>query len=133
MRRVNIFDVETINLGRCVMDRGESAGRFRMLEDRYAGYEVYDSASESIGKVVATFLDETGRREYVEVQVGGMLGRLTGKGASLIPLDLCIVDNIRRTIQVTQPMDRVAEAPPLDPARKMTPGYEEQLRKHYGL
>jgi hypothetical protein len=115
------------------MNRGDSASQFRILEDRYAGYEVHDSASENVGKVAATFLDETGKREYIEVQVGGMLGKVTGKGTSLIPLDLCIVDNIRRTIEVTQPIDRVREAPPLDPTREISPGYEHQLRRHYGL
>jgi PRC-barrel domain len=115
------------------MNRGDSASQFRILEDRYAGYEVHDSASESIGKIVATFVDETGKREYVEVQVGGMLGKVTGKGTSLIPLDLCVIDNIRRTIEVTQPIDRVKEAPPLEHTREISPGYEGLLRKHYGL
>ena len=36
----------------------ERSDRFTAVEDKYAGYEVYDQAGEKIGKVDDLFLDE---------------------------------------------------------------------------
>ena len=45
------------------MEREERSDRFTSIEDRYAGYEVYDQAGEKIGKVDELFVDESDKPE----------------------------------------------------------------------
>jgi hypothetical protein len=48
----------------------ERTDRFTAMEDRFAGYEVYDPAGEKIGKVDDLFVDETDQPEYIGVKMG---------------------------------------------------------------
>jgi len=58
----------------------ERTDRFTAIEDRFAGYEVYDPAGEQIGKVDNLFVDEADRPEYIGVKMG-----LLGTKSTLIP------------------------------------------------
>ena len=49
------------------MEREQRTGRLTALEDRFAGYEVYDQAGEKIGKVDELFVDENDHPEYIGV------------------------------------------------------------------
>jgi sporulation protein YlmC with PRC-barrel domain len=40
------------------MEREERSDRFTAIEDRYAGYEVYDPDGDKIGKVDDLFVDQ---------------------------------------------------------------------------
>ena len=58
----------------------ERSDRFTALEDRFAGYEVYDQAGEKIGKVDDLFVDETDSPEHIGVKMGFL-----GMSSTLIP------------------------------------------------
>ena len=62
------------------MEREERTDRFTAIEDRFAGYEVYDQAGEKIGKVDDLFVDENDNPEYVGVKMGFL-----GMSSTLIP------------------------------------------------
>src|SRR3712207_510702 len=48
----------------------ERSDRFTAIEDRFAGYEVYDQNGEKIGKVDDLFVDESDQPEYIGVKMG---------------------------------------------------------------
>ncbi len=52
------------------MEREERSDRFTAIEDRFAGYEVYDQAGEKIGRVDDLFVDENDQPEYIGVKMG---------------------------------------------------------------
>lgn len=110
----------------------EGPGRLTKLEDAYAGYEVQDSGREKIGTVDAAFVDDDDRREYVAVKTG-VVGLTPGQGTSLIPVEICAVDDTRGAIEVSRPKDTVEKAPPIGDDMAFTPEYLAQLRDHYGL
>jgi hypothetical protein len=49
------------------MQRETRTDRFTALEDRFAGYEVYDQSGLKIGRVDDLFVDEHDQPEYVGV------------------------------------------------------------------
>ena len=61
--------------------------RFTAIEDRFAGYEVYDHSGQKIGKVDDLFVDEQDNPEYVGVKMGFL-----GTSSTLIPMDIVTVD-----------------------------------------
>jgi hypothetical protein len=58
----------------------ERSDRFTAIEDRFAGYTVYDQAGEKIGKVDDLFVDESDQPEYIGVKMGFL-----GTSSTLIP------------------------------------------------
>ena len=61
----------------------ERSDRFSAIEDRYAGYTVYDPDADKIGKVDDLFVDENDQPEYIGVKMG-----LLGTRSTLIPWEL---------------------------------------------
>ena len=57
--------------------REERTDRFSALEDRFAGYELYDPNGEKIGKVDDLFIDESDNPEYIGVKMGFLSTRST--------------------------------------------------------
>jgi hypothetical protein len=114
------------------MDAGRGAGGFRKVGDRYDGYTVVDADGEKIGTVDTTFVDEASQREYVAVR-RGLAGLIPGTGSSIIPMDVCAVDNTSRTIQTSVHQDTVKNSPSLSTSQEMTPEYEGQVRSYYRL
>ena len=110
------------------MDRKERSDRFTELEERYAGYEVYDQAGENIGKVDDLFVNESDQPEYIGVKMGFL-----GMKATLIPMDVCTVDEGRHVIEVSESKDRVKDAPSFDDDEEITPEYENTVRSYFGL
>ena len=102
--------------------------RFTELEEGYAGYEVYDPQGEKIGKVDDLFIDENDRTEYIGVKMGFL-----GTKSTLIPIEAVQIDEKRRFVEVSRPKSDIKEAPAFDDDEKITPEYEEQVRRHYGL
>ncbi|MDQ3964948.1 MAG: PRC-barrel domain-containing protein [Actinomycetota bacterium] len=98
------------------------------LEERYAGYEVYDRDGERIGRVDDLFVDENDRLEYVGVKMGLLETR-----SILIPMDAARVDERWRVIEVSQPKSKVQEGPTFDNADEITPEFEERVRNYYEL
>ncbi|MDP8953236.1 MAG: PRC-barrel domain-containing protein [Actinomycetota bacterium] len=115
------------------MGTGRSGGLFRKLAERYSGYDVYDLDGDKIGSVDATYVNESNQREYIAVS-GGLSGLIPGTtGSNLIPVDLCTVDNNRRSIEVSRQKDAVKNAPSLGGTTDLTPEYEAQVRSYYRL
>ena len=52
------------------MEREGRSDRFTEVENRYAGYTVYDQHYEKIGEVDDLFVDENDQPEYLGVKMG---------------------------------------------------------------
>jgi len=106
----------------------QRSDKFAELEERYSGYEVYDSNGEKIGKVDDLFVDEDDRPECIGVKTGFL-----GTRSTLVPMEAVRVDQGRRIVEVSQPKSRVKEGPAFDEDEEITPEHEERVREHYGL
>ena len=93
---------------------------FIEMEERYAGYEVYDRYDEKIGKVDDLFVDENDQPEYVGVKMGFL-----GTKSTLIPMEAVRVDEEHKHIEVSVEKDRVKEGPAFDDDWEITPPFEE--------
>jgi uncharacterized protein (TIGR02271 family) len=98
------------------------------VEDRYAGYTVYDNAGSKIGKVDDLFLDENDSPEYIGVKMGFL-----GTRSTLIPMELATTDESAGTITVASDKRDGQERPAFDDDREITPEYENEVRSYYGL
>ena len=102
--------------------------RFAELEDRVAGYTVYDANYEKIGKVDDLFVDEDDNPEYIGVKTGFL-----GTKSTLIPVELVRVNDRRGLVEVGADKDMVKDAPGIDDDEEITPEYEDRVWAHYGL
>src|ERR687891_1419662 len=110
------------------MEREHRSDRFTGVEDQYAGYEVYDSNGEKIGKVDDLFVDENDQPENIGVKMGFL-----GTRSTLLPWELTTVDEQGHRIEVSQPKSIVKDGPSFDDDREITPEYENEVRSYYGL
>ena len=102
---------------------------FTAVEDRYAGYAVYDPAGEKIGKVDDLFLDQSDEPEYLGVKMGFL-----GTRSTLIPWDaVSTADDEGRTITVDVDKERAKNGPTFDDDREITPEFEREVYSYYGL
>ena len=106
----------------------ERTDRFTAIEDRFAGYEVYDQAGEKIGKVDDLFVDENDNPEYIGVKMGFL-----GTSSTLIPWQLATVDEAARRLDVATDKETAKNGPAFDDDREITPEYENQVYSYYGL
>jgi uncharacterized protein (TIGR02271 family) len=106
----------------------ERTDRFTAIEDRFAGYTVYDQAGEKIGKVDDLFVDESDQPEYIGVKMGFL-----GTSSTLIPWQLATVDEANGRIEVSVDKDTAKNSPAFDDDREITPEYENQVYSYYGL
>ncbi len=111
------------------MEREQRSDKFTAIEDRYAGYEVYDRNGEKIGKVDDLFVDENDQPEYLGVKMG-FFGL---EGTGLIPWEAARVDQSARRIEVSVDKKTVKNSPAFDDDEDITPEYEERVYSHYGL
>ncbi len=102
--------------------------RFTALEEKYAGYEVYDPNGEKIGKVDDLFVDENDQPEYIGVKMGFL-----GMSSTLIPWEIATVDENDRRIEVSVEKSKAKDGPAFDDDREITPEYENEVRSYYGL
>jgi uncharacterized protein (TIGR02271 family) len=102
--------------------------RFAELEDRFAGYTVYDANRENIGKVDDLFVDEDDNPEYIGVKTGFL-----GTKSTLIPIELVRVNDRRGVVEVGADKDLVKDGPSFDDDEEITPEYEQRVHAHYGL
>src|SRR5215216_4782458 len=77
------------------MEREQRSDRFTAIEDRFAGYTVYDQDYEKIGNVDDLFVDENDQPEYIGVKMG-----LLGMRSTLIPWELVEVRETDSTLIV---------------------------------
>jgi uncharacterized protein (TIGR02271 family) len=107
----------------------ERTDRFTAMEDRFAGYEVYDPAGEKIGKVDDLFVDETDQPEYIGVKMGFL-----GTRSTLIPWEVVSsTDDEGRAITIATDKDKTKNGPTFDDDREITPEFEREVHFYYGL
>ena len=106
----------------------ERSDRFTAIEDRFAGYEVYDRNDEKIGKVDDLFVDESDNPEYIGVKMGFL-----GTRSTLIPMDLVTVDESAGRLDVATDKETAKNGPSFDDDREITPEFENQVYSYYGL
>ncbi len=97
-------------------------------EDAYAGYPVVDRDGDKIGKVDDLFLDENDRPEYIGVKMGFL-----GTRSTLIPAGITRADEARGVVEVEAEKSHVKEGPSFDDDREITPEYEREVHRYYGL
>ena len=101
---------------------------FTAIEDRYAGYTVYDNQGSKIGKVDDLFLDESDSPEYIGVKMGFL-----GTSSTLIPMEVATTDESAGTITVSTDKETAKNGPAFSDDREITPEYENEVRSYYGL
>jgi len=112
-----------------VTEYEQRTDRFTAIEDRFAGYEVYDPAGEKIGKVDDLFVDQTDSPEYIGVKMG-----LLGTRSTLIPWEtVSSTDDEGGTITVTADKEAAKNGPTFDDDMEITPEFENEVRYYYGL
>jgi hypothetical protein len=102
--------------------------RFTALEDGFAGYTVYDSNHEKIGKVDDLFVDGNDRPEYIGVKMG-----FSGTHSTLIPFEMATVDDERKTIVLSTDKETAKSGPSFNDDREITPEFENEVYSYYGL
>jgi uncharacterized protein (TIGR02271 family) len=110
------------------MQRETRTDRFVEIEDRFAGYEVYDPTGSKIGKVDDLFVDESDQPEYIGVKMG-----LLGTRSTLIPWELVEVREDEGRIIAALDKDRVKDGPAFDDDKEITPEFENEVYFYYGL
>ncbi len=104
--------------------RGSSQGPGEVYKD----YTVYDQHYEKVGKVDDLFVDENDQPEYIGVKMGFL-----GLSSTLIPWELCRIDERDRRIEVSVNKETAKNGPTFDDDEEITPDLEERVRGHYGL
>jgi uncharacterized protein (TIGR02271 family) len=103
--------------------------RFTAVEDRFAGYEVYDQSGSKIGKIDDLFVDEGDQPEYIGVKMGFL-----GTSSTLIPWGVVnSTDDEGRAITVATDKETAKNGPAFDDDREITPEFEQQVYSYYGL
>jgi uncharacterized protein (TIGR02271 family) len=110
------------------MEREERSDGFTAIEDRFAGYTVYDQSYEKIGKVDDLFVNESDQPEYIGVKMGFL-----GTRSTLIPMQMARVNDERQVIEVASDKDTVKNGPTFDDDREITPEFEDEVYSYYGL
>jgi uncharacterized protein (TIGR02271 family) len=98
------------------------------VEDRYAGYTVYDQSYEKIGNVDDLFLDENDSPEYIGVKMGFL-----GTRTTLIPFEMARVNDERQLIEVAADKETLKNGPTFDDDREITSEFEKEIYSYYGL
>src|SRR5215213_3618532 len=107
----------------------ERSDSFTAIEDRFAGYTVYDQAGEKIGKVDDLFVDDSDQPEYIGVKMGFL-----GTRSTLIPWDaVSSTDDEGRAITVATDKFTAKDGPTFDDDKEITPEFENEVYSYYGL
>ena len=107
----------------------ERSDRFTAIEDRFAGYEVYDQSGSKIGKIDDLFVDENDQPEYIGVKMGFL-----GTSSTIIPWQaVSSTDDEGRNVTVATDKDTAKNGPAFDDDREITPEFEQQVYSYYGL
>jgi uncharacterized protein (TIGR02271 family) len=110
------------------MEGEPRSDHFTEVEDRFAGYEVYDRNYEKVGKVDDLFVDESDNPEYIGVKMGFL-----GTKSTLIPFEIVRVNDKRQLVQVGADKDTIKDAPNFDDDQEITPELEERVYTYFGL
>jgi len=96
------------------------------------GLEVYDITEEQIGTVEDLYVDREARQaRFVVVSAGGFLG--VGKKHFLVPAEEVSRDVGEEQVTVTEPRDKVLNAPEFDPdVGVLPPELQQAIKAYYG-
>jgi uncharacterized protein (TIGR02271 family) len=112
-----------------VTEYEERTDGFTAIEDRFAGYEVYDRAGEKIGKVDDLFVDAAEHPEYIGVKMGFL-----GTRSTLIPWQaVSSTDDEAKTITVATDKGAAKNGSTFDDDMEITPEFESEVYSYYGL
>src|SRR5215213_158795 len=112
-----------------VTEYEQRSDRFTAIEDRFAGYEVYDQSGSKIGKVDDLFVDESDQPEYLGVKMG-----FFGTSSTLIPWEaVSSTDDQGREVTVATDKETAKNGPSFDDDREITPEFENEVYSYYGL
>jgi hypothetical protein len=126
---LSILPFRTANyLGGTNMEGKPRSEHFTEIEDRFAGYEVYDRNYEKVGKVDDLFVDENDQPEYIGVKMGFL-----GTKSTLVPFDIVRVNDQRQLVQVGADKDTVKDGPAFDDDQEITPEFEERVYTYFDL
>jgi hypothetical protein len=102
---------------------------FTAVEEGFAGYTVYDSNHEKMGKVDDLFMDANDRPEYIGVKMGYL-----GTQSTLIPFEMAtVVDDERKTIILSTDKETAKNGPSFNDDREITPEFENEVYSYYGF
>src|SRR5215211_8308998 len=110
------------------LERQARTDKFTEVEDRYAGYIVYDQHYEKMGNADDLFLDESDQPEYIGVKMGFL-----GTRTTLIPFEMARVNDAQQTIKVAAEKETLKNGPTFDDDREITPEFENEVYSYYGL
>jgi uncharacterized protein (TIGR02271 family) len=110
------------------LERQARTDKFTEVENRYAGYIVYDRHYEKIGNVDDLFVDENGSPQYIGVKMGFL-----GTRTTLIPFEMARVNDARQTIKVAADKETLKNGPTFDDDREITPEFEKEVYSYYGF
>lgn len=110
------------------MEREQRTDRFTAVEDRYAGYTVYDRDGDKVGKVDDLFVDDGDQPEYIGVKMG-----FFGTKSTLIPWEMVTADEGSEALTVRDEKSRIKDGPTFDDDREITPDFERQVHEYFGL
>jgi uncharacterized protein (TIGR02271 family) len=110
------------------LERQARTDRFTEVEDRYAGYTVYDRHYEKMGNVDDLFVDENDSPQYIGVKMGFL-----GARSTLIPFEMVRVNDARQVIKVAADKETLKNGPTFDDDREITPDFENEVYSYYGL
>nr|MBA2441051.1 DUF2382 domain-containing protein [Rubrobacter sp.] len=102
--------------------------RIEEIENRYAGYQVYDSHYEKIGKVDDLFVDEHDSPEYIGVRTG-----LLGARATLIPMQVVRANDKRQLVEVAADREMIENAPNFEADDEVTLELEDRVCAYFGV
>ncbi len=108
------------------MAEEERRDRSTPIEDLYAGYTVYDTHYDKIGKIDDLFVDENDQPEYVGVKMGFL-----GSKTTLIPADIVRVNDKRRLVEVAADKETVKNGPTFSDDGEITPEFERRVLEYY--
>jgi uncharacterized protein (TIGR02271 family) len=112
-----------------VTEYEERSDRFTAVEDRFAGYEVYDQSGSKIGTIDDLFVDENDQPEYIGVKMGFL-----GTSSTLIPWEaVSSTDDEGRNVTVATDKETAKNGPAFDDDREITPEFENEVYSYYGL
>jgi uncharacterized protein (TIGR02271 family) len=107
----------------------ERSDRFTAVEDRFAGYEVYDQSGSKIGKIDDLFVDESDQPEYIGVKMGFL-----GTRSTIIPWEMVSsTDDEGHHVTVATDKETAKNGPSFDDDREITPEFESEVYSYYGL
>src|SRR5918999_4208460 len=91
--------------------------------EAYKDYTVYDQHYEKVGKVDDLFVDENDQPEYIGVKMGFL-----GTKSTLIPIEIVRINEKRQLMEVSQPKEKVKDAPTFSDDKEITPEFEREVR-----